>query len=90
MTNTSRKGSLSMKRIFALLLAICLVALCGCSPDTPEETQPETQPTAAPTQPSTVPTQPPLSQNLQSIPETIIPSPARKSKGMACCAPSQW
>lgn len=47
-----------MKRIFALLLAICLVALCGCSPDTPEETQPETQPTTAPTQPSTVPTQP--------------------------------
>lgn len=58
MTNTSRKGSLSMKRIFALLLAICMVTLCGCSSDTPEETLPETQPSTASTTPSTVPTQP--------------------------------
>lgn len=57
MTNTSRKGSLLMKRIFALLLAICMVALCGCSPDTPEDTTP-TQPSTAPT-PSTSPTQSP-------------------------------
>ena len=44
-----------MKRIFAFLLAICMVALCGCSSETPPETTLETQPT---TQPSTSPTKP--------------------------------
>ena len=61
MTNTSRKGSLSMKRIFALVLAVCMIALCGCSPDTTEETVP-TQPSTAPTVPSTVPTQPTVTE----------------------------
>ena len=47
-----------MKRIFALVLALCLMLLCGCSPDTPEETTPQTQPTTEPTQaPTTEPTQ---------------------------------
>ena len=61
MTNTSRKGSLSMKRIFALLLAVCMIALWGCSPDTTEETVP-TQPSTAPTVPSTAPTQPTVTE----------------------------
>ena len=43
-----------MKRFLALLLAVCMFALCGCSSETPEDTVPETQPTTAPTQPAVV------------------------------------
>ena len=40
-----------MKRIFALFLVICLIALCGCRSEKPQETIPETQATTtAPTE----------------------------------------
>lgn len=47
-----------MKRIFALILLLCLVLLCGCSPEAPDESIPETTPTTEPTQaPTTEQTQ---------------------------------
>lgn len=45
MTNTFWKGRMYMKRIFALFLVICLIALCGCRSEKPQETTPETQAT---------------------------------------------
>lgn len=47
-----------MKRIFALILALYLVLLCGCSPEAPDESIPETTPTTDPTTSNTTSTQP--------------------------------
>ncbi len=65
-----------MKRIFALLLALCLMFLCGCAAE-PEQTQPSTEATQAPsteaTQPSTEATQAPSSEATE--PEPLFYNP---------------
>lgn len=61
-----------MKRVFAFLLAVCLVVLCGCSSESGQDTIASTQPSQ--TQPQPTQTQPQTTQPTQTQPSATDPT----------------